>query len=587
MPAACSLAILTGCGGGSPTLPGPPAGLLVVAGASQEGTVGAAVAIRPSVRVRDANGTGVAGISVRFDVVGGGGSVTGDSVVSDAEGIATVGEWRLGPVPGTNTLRAQAIDHPYMVNLNATASPGAPSSVQVVTGGANLAAIVAQEVIPRPQVRIRDMFGNPIPNATVTWLVVEGGGSLLGSNTTPTNAEGLATVTGWRLGPASGTNRIQARTSNGITATISALGIGIPSLLEPVSPATQSGYSDFAVPRTARVRVIDAFGANVAGLPVVFALTAGSGTITGDTVITDANGVAALGDWKLGPTGFSQVTASVPGFTGPEAVFTANGGPRDFKIEVRFVGTVSADIRDSYIAGAMRWMEVIVGDLPDHTLSGTVTSCVGTIPPTSGTIDDVVIFASVISIDGLNNILGQAGPCRERPGPSYTTVLGGMQFDIADADALVSSGRFTSVVLHEMGHVLGFLDDRFLDRGMMLGDGGDDPTFTGPQALAAWPGLGITYAGALIPLENTGGGGTRDSHWRETILDAELMTGWIEAAGVPTPLSALTIAAMADLGYVVDHAQADAFTSALRAAIPTGPKTLLREVLFRNGRRVN
>jgi hypothetical protein len=71
-------------------------------------------------------------------------------------------------------------------------------------------------------------------------------------------------------------------------------------------------------------------------------------------------------------------------------------------------------------------------------------------------------------------------------------------------------------------------------------------------------------------VENTGGAGTRDSHWRETILQAELMTGIIEQPGVPMPLSKVTIASMADLGYQVDYSKADIFVGNLLARGSTG-----------------
>ena len=51
---------------------------------------------------------------------------------------------------------------------------------------------------------------------------------------------------------------------------------------------------------------------------------------------------------------------------------------------------------------------------------------------------------------------------------------------------------------------------------------------------------GSSYTGgASVPVENTQGGqGTQDSHWRETIFVAELMTGFLDA-GVTNPLSLL------------------------------------------------
>ena len=58
-------------------------------------------------------------------------------------------------------------------------------------------------------------------------------------------------------------------------------------------------------------------------------------------------------------------------------------------------------------------------------------------------------------------------------------------------------------------------------------------------------------------MANTGGPGTRDSHWREAVFGNELMTGFINQ-GV-NPVSRLTIASLADLGYQVNLEAADAY----------------------------
>jgi hypothetical protein len=55
--------------------------------------------------VRDAYDNALAGVTVLFAVSGGGGSLTGESVKTDASGIATVGSWRLGSA-GTQILTA-------------------------------------------------------------------------------------------------------------------------------------------------------------------------------------------------------------------------------------------------------------------------------------------------------------------------------------------------------------------------------------------------------------------------------------------------------------------------------------------------
>jgi hypothetical protein len=53
-----------------------------------------------------------------------------------------------------------------------------------------------------------------------------------------------------------------------------------------------------------------------------------------------------------------------------------------------------------------------------------------------------------------------------------------------------------------------------------------------------------------VPVENTGGPGTRDGHWRESIFRNELMSGFIGASG--NPISRVTVASLEDMGYQVD-----------------------------------
>jgi hypothetical protein len=81
-----------------------------------------------------------------------------------------------------------------------------------------------------------------------------------------------------------------------------------------------------------------------------------------------------------------------------------------------------------------------------------------------------------------------------------------------------------------------------------------------------------------VPVENTGGAGTRDGHWRESVFGSELMTGFYDS-GVANPLSAVSAASLRDLGYVVDDSRTEAFTLPLRlGAWRTGPPTGLQLV---------
>src|SRR5204862_328960 len=86
---------------------GPAASIAVVGGDQQTAPAGTAVPVAPSVIVRDAAGTPVPGVPVRFTVTAGGGGVSGDETTTGAEGTAAVGAWTLGVNPGSNTLRAE------------------------------------------------------------------------------------------------------------------------------------------------------------------------------------------------------------------------------------------------------------------------------------------------------------------------------------------------------------------------------------------------------------------------------------------------------------------------------------------------
>src|SRR6185369_4863536 len=111
------------------------------------------------------------------------------------------------------------------------------------------------------------------------------------------------------------------------------------------------------------------------------------------------------------------------------------------------------------------------------------------------TVDGVVITANLTSIDGAGKILGSAGPCILRD-VGLLPAQGYMEFDTADLAALEANGQLQQVILHEMGHVLGFGSIWSVNPGnglpsVMLLDRSDpnDPVFRGPASLSALFGL--------------------------------------------------------------------------------------------------
>ena len=114
----------------------------VQAGEGQVATVNTAVSDPIQVLVTDASQFPVEGAAVTFEVGAGGGSVTGGTAVTDAQGIAEVGTWTLGTTAGFNALRATVINDVSTIVeditpaiVSATGEAGAAASVAPAGGG--------------------------------------------------------------------------------------------------------------------------------------------------------------------------------------------------------------------------------------------------------------------------------------------------------------------------------------------------------------------------------------------------------------------------------------------------------------------
>lgn len=245
-----------------------------------------------------------------------------------------------------------------------------------------------------------------------------------------------------------------------------------------------------------------------------------------------------------------------------------------FNITVRYWNdSFTPDEQAVFTQATDRWSEVIVGDvenIPDFELTEAQTT--EGAPGIVGELDDLVIDAAKVAIDGPGGVLARAGAYYVRNGGAddFTPIYGIMEFDEAEfgpGQFYESIDAFAAVILHEMGHVLGISRSFWGPLGYLEGNRssaegcsdvakGDDPRYVGPSGAAAW----FTFYGAdteTVPVANTNGCGTADSHWREIYLDDELMTGYAEGGG--EPLSRVTIGALEDLGYTVDYAAADSW----------------------------
>jgi adhesin/invasin len=312
--------------------PGAPANATIQGGNAQNAAAGTSVATPPSVLVRDSRGNPVAGVPVQFVVTGGGGTVAGGTATTNAQGIATATSWTLGTTAGPQSIAARVAGLPDVV-FTATATAGAAAAVVALSQQLFGNVTANQLITPVPSVRVVDAVGNPVANATVTFVQDNGGNSTLTGATTTTSSTGVATLGSLRAGTVAGvtsTIRVfvqgldQAGAETAFTLTTVA---GAPAQLQAAAGSlqTQTGTASTAVTSVPSVRVIDSFGNPVAGVAVEFAPTTGSGTVTGELVNTNANGIATVGSWVLpAGSGARTLVARLVNNTNVTVTFTAN-----------------------------------------------------------------------------------------------------------------------------------------------------------------------------------------------------------------------------------------------------------------------
>ena len=206
----------------------------------------------------------------------------------------------------------------------------------------------------------------------------------------------------------------------------------------------------------------------------------------------------------------------------------------EFTIDVIYGTGLNANIETATAAAVARWEEIIIGDLSDQ-----------------GAIDDfqITVQAGLLGdsdSDGTGNTLANAGPLLRRsasdPNP-FLPYTGQVGVDMADTGNVQ---QLTEVMIHELGHALGFvsnvLDDfNYLDA---------NTNFLGPQALAQYQ--NVSPGAQSIPMQVGG------SHWDETEFGVEIMTPSWNPNSV---LSMLTVGLFDDLGYEVNYARADPYTT--------------------------
>ena len=267
-------AVVSGVGQASFTatgLAGAPNEIRIESGNGQTGQVGQRLGSDLVVLVLDEGDNPIAGATVTWQVRSGGGSVDPASSTTDGSGRASA-RWTLGPAPGANTLDA-SVSGAGSVSFQATGAAGAASVLAIATQPSS-SAEVGVPFGRQPVIQLRDAAGNDVARSgvPVTAAIASGPGSLGGTATRTTDANGRANFTDLRINGAVGAHTIifaapgfTSVTSDGIDVTRAATTTQITGdTPEPSAPG--------------------------AAVTVSFTVTSDAGTVTGPVTVTASGG---------------------------------------------------------------------------------------------------------------------------------------------------------------------------------------------------------------------------------------------------------------------------------------------------------
>jgi hypothetical protein len=424
-----------------------------------------------------------------------------------------------------------------------TAPARVPHALQLsATGSASVAAGGSVQLVAV----VVDEHGSPISGQTVAFTTSN---PSLGSIT----ATGLFTSTG-----AIGSTPITA-TSGSLSNSIDlSVAHGAPATIAIVTGNNQTGFVRAALPVNPTVQVLDQFGNVVSGVAVTFSVTGGSGgRVASPTSSTDADGRASTA-WTLGESvGNNQLTVTA-GSAAP-AIFSAVADS-PYQIEVVYSPEVSVLERTVTDRAIAHWRRIITTDLGAVQFGAGGGQCGTNSVAPNEIVHGLRVYVKDTLLNASSGVLAAAGPCFEN-GSTHFPVVATFYWNETQSAFISSVGEV--IATHELGHAIGFGTTWDVNH-LLVGRGTSDPYFTGNQAQAAFASTILTgFPGNTVPVENTGGPGTADSHWRESVFGRELMTGFISTGS--NPLSAVTIAQFADLGYTVDMFQADTFIVSILA----------------------
>ena len=382
--------------------------IALVGGTNQTGTAGSALTDSLVVKVSDATGNPVAGVTVDW-AANGGGTVSAPSVVTGADGRSAVRR-TLGASAGAQTTVASATGlSGSPITFTAMAVVGAAGQL-TITRQPSATAQSGVAFAQQPKVQLRDGNGNPVAQAgiAVTAALSSGplGGAVIGSATVATDPTGLATFATLGLsGPAGAyTLNFTGINLSGVTSTPIAIGAGSATSLGLAVPPTGTASSGVPLATQPSIQLLDAAGNAVgqAGVTITAQIQSGSAALSGTTsAATNASGVATFTNLTLSGAAGSQATIA----------FGAGG----------LAGVVSGTITIGAGSVSAANSSLVVGGSPITASAGASTATV-TVTARDASGNTIAGAAVAVSVTGTNSVTLPGGSVTNGSGVATATV---------------------------------------------------------------------------------------------------------------------------------------------------------------------
>ncbi len=426
--------------------PGAATTLTAVSSLSQSAAAGALVSAPPSVRVSDASGNPVSGVSVTFAVISGGGTITPAStatVVTNASGVAALTQWRLGTIAGANSVRATAAGLTGSpITFSATGTVGTPTQLAVLTQPAG--AISGRALTTQPVVEIRDAAGNRVTGASdaVTVSVATGSGDVAGT-VTVNAVNGVATFTNVRIdGAGAHTLRFAAAGLTSATSasiTVTQVPVALSIFTQPAGAVSSATFTTQPV-----VRILDDAGLVVttgsgSSLTVAASVASGTGTLGGTASVNAVNGVATFSNLSLTGSGahtlrFSTTSPALAVVSGSLSVGV--GAPATIAA-VSAVSQSATVLTAVAAAPSVRVTDAVGNPVSGVTVTFAVTAGGGVIAPANGVVNTNASGVATLTswtlgaTPGANSVTGSATGLSGSPVVFNATATVGAATDLA------------------------------------------------------------------------------------------------------------------------------------------------------------